>query len=274
MIPPVKLGGWPFYAAPRAVEIAQLDQLLSQRGMDAVGDNAIVGEVSVEPDGAYAAAWALTGSALLTHSNIETESGGRLRLGDNDHATLLAAGTRTVAVSMLEMFQGNARVSTGVTQASGGTFVVDAASGGIRSSLLTNSGGVVTEFPLVRPQDGAVLDSLSIRYYLPALPTGVPSTMANLSLFKIARSNGAKTLIAGASIPTPGSAFAYFAAGALQTLTVASVGETVDLATYRYGIQFTETGTGAGPTGNVSMFPVYLQIEFGYTTIADERPLQ
>ena len=102
MIPPVKPGGWGPEFVPSAPELAQLDQLVGDRGLDSFGGDFVTGTLSLFQDPLHAGTPPkITGTVSVTeHSVMGTGPAGSLACAGTV-PTYSASRTRVVRYSPL-----------------------------------------------------------------------------------------------------------------------------------------------------------------------------
>lgn len=268
-IPPVKPGGYGIGDVPKATELAQIDERISQRGLDSVGDDTLSGTLSIQQDplqlGVVAPTLTMgTGSSIkISAGQLETKNGGRLYLGAtglgaNDWPGLSPAHTRTIRVSALEACRSAPHITLGVVDAGNALGVYG---NGIGIYTLVHDSGGTIHFSIPKPNDTAVLSTIRVWFFCPVLPTAV-------SDFSIIFG---KRAVSGSVVPTSiasnATSFADVNAqynnGLPQSISLA-VTETIDLPGHTYFLQLIEDMT----IGNQL---VYTAIEYVYSTVSYEN---
>jgi hypothetical protein len=264
MIPPVKPGGYGPLDVPRATELAQMDELVADRGLDSEGADSITGTIGLDQDPNNLtdhASVTLTGANANVAAAGATLGGSNLLLGDGDYPLYTAPRGRKVLIPCSEY--GRSSYPSQHQQ-----YATDPASGGIQSQYVAGSDSFT--LPLVKPHDGAVFGLVKLYFFLPALPTtvfGLSQITLTLYKFQLAGSESGTQIGPGVALPTPASAAAYYNGGAPQALSFDYTfeDEVLDLSSWRYHFDISDDNAVYG------FHPVYTALEVNYASIADER---
>ena len=281
MIPPVKPGGWGPEFVPSAPELAQLDQLVGDRGLDSFGGDFVTGTLSLFQDPLHAGTPPkITGTVSVTEHSV---------MGTGPAGSLVCAGTvptysagrpRVVRYSPLELVRSYPAVS-GSTLSAGCAPVIDRTTGGVSQSQSLEVNGSLL-YPITKPMDGSTVTSLRVYYYVQSLPASAPSAF-NLALLATQLSTGVTEFV-GFANTAPSSASSWYDSGSVQsifvTTTSASGGtaylgstgaflwgagsNTLALSSWVYWVEISMTGTVVGSN------PIITGIELTYT-VPDER---
>lgn len=250
----VRPGGvWsnPLVPAPRDLQRLDVAQLQGLNG-DAGGTWNPVNPIVIGGSGLQTA-----GPLHTMTGGVTTSRGGRIMMGASTFPSFSAPRTRSLVVPLVGLHTGsNGDVrSDDIADPSGTVFVNNAVS--IQQQILQRY-----------IHNGATLTTAVLSFRVGRPHLGIP---ANLPAFQIDRysqghtSASLVTLGNAAVLPAPASADAYYANGAVQTLTfTCTQNNAIDAGLYQYPfIIFDEKGTNS-VTGNI-----YTSITLNYTAIAD-----
>lgn len=197
---------------------------------------------------------------LLVSNNgtIQTDSGSRFVLGDNDWPALKPGHTgssRTMENSFFCAASASAIVGLGGAQTTQ-----------VGQSLMT---------PLTSLQDGARFDQAVVTFKVAS--SHLPGLMPKMRVVRMNASGVMDPLsdtIAGAdangyfTIPTPATGALWFNAGASQTFTVpTNINRTIDKSQYTYALQVIEEDGSGALAGNT-----YYSVTVSVDQITDMRP--
>ena len=274
-IPPVKVGGWGPNFVPQPQELAQLDQELATKGLDAVGGDIVTGTLSVSGGAGIQTSLNITSAGAVAGSG---PGGGNLTFSTGVGPTYSPARSRSVWISPLELCRSFPKVgvSGGHNQLQGGNLpYIDSQSGGItqypKGSTVFTAGYIIAPnaqmvFPLTKPMNGfvngATLTQVDFCYYMPNPSFVTGSGNGNLLVMKT-KKDASTTTTLGTNAFTAG-AIPNFASVA----SVTGMSEVIDLTTWIYHLVVIDPDYFTalkGPPGIIwTGFKIY------YTSIANE----
>ena len=219
----VNAGGWASGAEVTTTQFTALDTDLSNALDKSAAGDGVFGPIVVT-----SAITAIGGATFITAGgSLQTLSGGRVRLGDNDYPQFSAARSLTRLLPIL--FQQNGNLNFVVDQNYSSANVVGA------------SGSLDLSTELI---DGATLATVAVIFGVP-YHTAVPAVMPLLAIVQVATATGAQSTLVSASIPKPITAAIWTANQLVQTFTL-TVGAVIDRTQYNYYLRVVdESGAGA-----------------------------
>lgn len=254
------LGRWPFASAISKVDLQRLDVLSTQsiNGDDGGTWNPaspiVIGGTGLQ----------MTANAQVT-GGVETRSGGRIVLGDNDYIQYSPSRTIKRVVPIIQTLGG-------YDQTDGPHFIPWQDGIGTQSIVAASSTGTLIVVCSPWVLNGAHLMSGVLHFRIPQRPSNVNVNQINVAVGRtpVNSASGDLILVGAVSPSTPN---AFFADGNPQTLAMTlfaldGVNNVIDTAAYKYAIVI-EDSEPAGPT---QAFPIFHSMELTFAQISSDRP--
>lgn len=229
---------------PVASDFGRLD-LACQRGVrgDAGGTSTLQGPISVGGQG-----MTLSSTTTKIEGGVSTAEGGRLHVGTS-WPQLSPSRTRSLVVP----FRRNAHSVFSKASFSSNPY-------GVVGSA--DSNGLWVPIPQRLIHDAVNVVSVTFAFRVGVAHAGVPATLPGFGFVKL-DANSVATIIASGSVPTPGSADAWYNHGDPQTFAL-TLGVTTDTKAHSYLISWTDESGSNALAGNI-----YHSATLAYNGIAD-----
>lgn len=198
---------------------------------------------------------------------VTTSRGGRMQLGNNDYPTFTSARTRSVVFHL---------VDARLIAAQANYIEICPSPRGLRIPYLDATlADLIPFIPIPNRfiHSGATLASAVLKFRVGRTHAAVPAQLPQFDInsYGATRASLLGLLSTGfAVLPTPGSGAAYYAAGAVQSITMTCDQNNTALApsTTSYGIRLKDEAS----TNSIRSFNVFHSLTLNFTAIADMRP--